>query len=416
MIMLKRILQYPLFVIFAIFIVCFSVFDMTQNKKAYSEFENRDLAQRPTFSIASFIDTTFSKDYTTYVNDQFWGRDFWINLKAVTELALGKTENNGVLYGKDGYMFEKLQIVEERPAGAGTNVVAQNRFNRSVNAVKEFLGKYDIPITVSIVPNSSEILKEKLPSGYTAIDQNKFIKEIYQQFPQENNTFLNFYDALKVHDEEYIYYHTDHHWTTLGAYYAYEAYCTEKGLTPVSLDSLSANNVEHFYGTFYNKAKKPGSISDTITWYDVPVESCIFSIDDVPQNAATIAKGSLLEEEGMTMLSVDTMCDTEKFETRDKYAALMWGNPGIMKIKSSHNLDHQDGKTSRLLLIKDSYANSMIPYLTYNYDEIYVIDLRYFPLKQKFGEYLLSHEFSDIFVMYNFSTFISDDGVVYLKY
>lgn len=416
MIMLKRILQYPLFVIFAIFIVCFSVFDMTQNKKAYSEFENRDLAQRPTFSIASFIDTTFSKDYTTYVNDQFWGRDFWINLKAVTELALGKTENNGVLYGKDGYMFEKLQIVEERPAGAGTNVVAQNRFNRSVNAVKEFLGKYDFPITVSIVPNSSEILKEKLPSGYTAIDQNKYIKEIYQQFPQENNTFLNFYDALKAHDEEYIYYHTDHHWTTLGAYYAYEAYCTEKGLTPVSLDSLSANNVEDFYGTFYNKAKKPGSISDTITWYDVPVESCIFSIDDVPQNAATIAKGSLLEEEGMTMLSVDTMCDTEKFETRDKYAALMWGNPGIMKIKSSHNLDHQDGKTSRLLLIKDSYANSMIPYLTYNYDEIYVIDLRYFPLKQKFGEYLLSHEFSDIFVMYNFSTFISDDGVVYLKY
>lgn len=416
MIMLKRILQYPLFVIFAIFIVCFSVFDMTQNKKAYSEFENRDLAQRPTFSIASFIDTTFSKDYTTYVNDQFWGRDFWINLKAVTELALGKTENNGVLYGKDGYMFEKLQIVEERPAGAGTNVVAQNRFNRSVNAVKEFLGKYDIPVTVSIVPNSSEILKEKLPSGYTAIDQNKYIKEIYQEFPQENNTFLNFYDALKAHDEEYIYYHTDHHWTTLGAYYAYEAYCTEKGLTPVSLDSLSANNMEDFYGTFYNKAKKPGSISDTITWYDVSVESCIFSIDDVPQNAATIAKGSLLEEEGMTMLSVDTMCDTDKFETRDKYAALMWGNPGIMKIKSSHNLDHQDGKTSRLLLIKDSYANSMIPYLTYNYDEIYVIDLRYFPLKQKFGEYLLSHEFSDIFVMYNFSTFISDDGVVYLKY
>lgn len=416
MIMLKRILQYPLFVIFAIFIVCFSVFDLTQNKKAYSEFENRDLAQRPTFSIASFIDTTFSKDYTTYVNDQFWGRDFWINLKAVTELALGKTENNGVLYGKDGYMFEKLQIVEERPAGAGTNVVAQNRFNRSVNAVKEFLGKYDMPITVSIVPNSSEILKEKLPSGYTAIDQNKYIKEIYQEFPQENNTFLNFYDALKAHDEEYIYYHTDHHWTTLGAYYAYEAYCTEKGLTPVSLDSLSANNVEDFYGTFYNKAKKPGSISDAITWYDVPVESCIFSIDDVPQNAATIAKGSLLEEEGMTMLSVDTMYDTDKFETRDKYAALMWGNPGIMKIKSSHNLDHQDGKTSRLLLIKDSYANSMIPYLTYNYDEIYVIDLRYFPLKQKFGEYLLSHEFSDIFVMYNFSTFISDDGVVYLKY
>lgn len=416
MIMLKRILQYPLLVIFAIFIVCFSVFDMTQNKKAYSEFENRDLAQRPTFSIASFIDTTFSKNYTTYVNDQFWGRDFWINLKAVTELALGKTENNGVLYGKDGYMFEKLQIVEERPAGAGTNVVAQNRFNRSVNAVKEFLGKYDMPITVSIVPNSSEILKDKLPSGYTAIDQNKYINEIYQQFPQENNTFLNFYDALTAHDNEYIYYHTDHHWTTLGAYYAYEAYCTEKGLTPVPLDSLEANYVEDFYGTFYNKAKKPGSISDTITWYDVPVESCTFSIDDVPQNAATIAKGTLLEEEGMTMLSVDTMCDTEKFDTRDKYAALMWGNPGIMKIKSSHNLDHQDGKTSRLLLIKDSYANSMIPYLTYNYDEIYVIDLRYFPLKQKFGEFLLSHEFSDIFVMYNFSTFISDDGVVYLKY
>lgn len=413
---MKNIVKYPMLILFIVFIVCFTIFDMTQNSKKYSETENRQLSQKPKFTLGNFIDTSFSTDYTKYINDQFVLRDKWISLKSGSETVMGKLENNGVIYGKDGFMFEKLQIVENKPADADTNVVAMSRFDRSVKMVKEFLEKYDYPITVSIVPNSSEILSKKLPSGYVPVNQQKYIKEIYSQFPKEENTFLNFYNALKAHEDEYIYYRTDHHWTTLGAYYAYQDYCKEKGLTPVKQEELKSNEVTDFYGTYYNKAKMPGTIADTITWYDVPAQEFVFSIENTKQNEATIAKGTLLEEDAITMLSVDSMYDVSKFETKDKYAALMWGNPGIIKIKSDHNLDHKEGSPTRLLLIKDSYANSIIPYLSYNYDEIYIIDLRYFPLKTKFEEFLKNNSFTDIFLMYNFSTFIADDNLPYLRY
>ena len=101
---------------------------------------------------------------------------------------------------------------------------------------------------------------------------------------------------------------------------------------------------------------------------------------------------------------MDSMMDERKLSTRDKYAGFLWGNSGYVKIKSSHNLNHEDGKTSRLLIFKDSYANSMLPYLTYNYDEIVVVDLRYMA---KSTAELMQEDFDDIFIMYNFSTFVS---------
>ena len=189
-------------------------------------------------------------------------------------------------------------------------------------------------------------------------------------------------------------------------------YCQEKGLTPVSLSDLEENKVEDFYGTFYSKAKRPGQDSDTITWYDVPVDEFAF-VANTKEDPQLLELGEMVEEDGLQLLSVDSMMDERKFQTRDKYAAFMWGNSGYVKIKSSHNLDHQDGKTSRLLLFKDSYANSMIPYLTYNYDEIIVVDLRY--MAKNVSE-LMKEDFDDIFVMYNFSTFISDISLANLKY
>ena len=114
--------------------------------------------------------------------------------------------------------------------------------------------------------------------------------------------------------------------------------------------------------------------------------------------------GEVIQEDGLELLSVDSMMDERKLSTRDKYAAFLWGNSGYVKIKSSHNLNHEDGKTSRLLIFKDSYANSMLPYLTYNYDEIVVVDLRYMA---KSTAELMQEDFDDIFIMYNFSTFVS---------
>ena len=404
---MKKILQYPIAVLFALFISVFFLVDVFNSDRAFSEFENTSLAQKPAFSWSSFVDGSFGSKYVKYINEQFLGRDNWISMKAVADMGLGRIESHGVTYGDDHYLMEKLEIVEDQnyPANAGTNIVKQTALDRSNGMVSSFLQMYDQPITFSLVPNSYAILEDEVPTGFPGADQQAYTQQIYRTLSEVDDQLeiVDFSDALSQHKDEYIYYRTDHHWTTLGAYYAYVAYCEQKGLTPVSLEELEENKVEDFYGTFYSKAKRPSQPADTITWYDVDVDefACVANLQQDKQLAQL---GEVVQEDGLELLRVDGMMDQRKFEVRDKYAAFMWGNSGYVKIKSSHNLNHQEGKTSRLLLFKDSYANSMIPYLTYNYDEIIVVDLRYMAKSTK---ELMQEEFDDIFVMYNFSTYVS---------
>ena len=404
---MKKILQYPIAVLFALFISVFFLVDVFNSDRAFSEFENTSLAQKPAFSWSSFVDGSFGSKYVKYINEQFLGRDNWISMKAVADMGLGRIESHGVTYGDDHYLMEKLEIVEDQnyPANAGTNIVQQTALDRSNGMVSSFLQMYDQPITFSLVPNSYAILEDEVPTGFPGADQQAYTQQIYQTLREVDDQLeiVDFSDALSQHKDEYIYYRTDHHWTTLGAYYAYVAYCEQKGLTPVSLEELEENKVEDFYGTFYSKAKRPSQPADTITWYDVDVDEFAF-VANLQQDKQLAQLGEVVQEDGLELLRVDGMMDQRKFEVRDKYAAFMWGNSGYVKIKSSHNLNHQEGKTSRLLLFKDSYANSMIPYLTYNYDEIIVVDLRYMAKSTK---ELMQEEFDDIFVMYNFSTYVS---------
>lgn len=404
---MKKILQYPIAVLFALFISVFFLVDVFNSDRAFSEFENTSLAQKPAFSWSSFVDGSFGSKYVKYINEQFLGRDNWISMKAVADMGLGRIESHGVTYGDDHYLMEKLEIVEDQnyPANAGTNIVKQTSLDRSNGMVSSFLQMYDQPITFSLVPNSYAILEDEVPTGFPGANQQAYTQQIYQTLREadEQLEIVDFSDALSQHKDEYIYYRTDHHWTTLGAYYAYVAYCEQKGLTPVSLEELEENKVEDFYGTFYSKAKRPSQPADTITWYDVDVDEFAF-VANLQQDKQLAQLGEVVQEDGLELLRVDGMMDRRKFEVRDKYAAFMWGNSGYVKIKSSHNLNHQEGKTSRLLLFKDSYANSMIPYLTYNYDEIIVVDLRYMAKSTK---ELMQEEFDDIFVMYNFSTYVS---------
>lgn len=405
---MKKIFRYPMAILFSVFVMSVFLIDVCNKDKERSEFENTSLAQKPSFSWTAFSDGTFGNNYVKYINEQFLGRDQWITLKATADMALGRTEGHGVVYGKDHQLLEKLQVVESKPSNSGTNVVEERNLKRSVDIMKSFLQMYDQEITFSLVPNAYAVLEDKVPYAFPGINQEEETQRIYQELSQtdEQLTTIDFTEVLKEHQDEYIYYRTDHHWTTLGAYYAYTEYCREKGLTPVELSELEKHEVSDFYGTFYSKAKRPGQPSDTITWYDVPIDDFSFTAN-LLQDKELSQLGEVVEQDGEELLSVDTLMDERKFQIRDKYAAFTWGNPGYAKITSSHNLNHTEGKTSRLLIIKDSYANSMIPYLTYNYDEIVVVDLRYL---SKSVKDLMQQDFDDIFVMYNFSTFLTENS------
>ena len=380
---MKKILKYPLLIVFTLFIGLTTVFDIIKPDKAFSEFENTKLAQRPEFTWKKLISNKYGKDYEKYINEQFVCRDIWINTKSIAEYGLGKTENNGVIYGKDGYMFDKF------------NTPDLEKIDKNIKFIKEFTEKYpNENITLGIIPNSYEVLSEKVPKGLNNIDQDKYTSKLFDAINGENVNKIYFKDALKSHSDEYIFYKTDHHWTTLGAYYGYAEYVKSLGMEPVPLKEIEDYMiyVEDFYGTYFNRSKAFFAESDTITVYkDIPVESIIIN-------------GS--KKEGLY--------DMSKFNTRDKYGAFIYGNNGETVIKSSVNMYNEDGKISKVLIIKDSYANSFVPFLMYNFDEIHVVDLRHFT--PRLSAYIKENDFDDIFVMYNFKNFCEDINIPKLRY
>jgi len=377
---LRQALRYPLLCLFALFLLFVFCMDMTATNRQFSEMENRVLTQKPKFTVEKLVANEYTMDYEEYVNDQFIWRDRWITMKSISESALQKIENNGVAFGLDDYMFEKYTAVD------------QKQLEKNIGFVQEYLEQYpEQKVTLAVIPNSYQVLGEKVPAGFPNVDQEPLIQEMYARIDAENLEKLDFGPVLEAHDDEYIYYRTDHHWTTLGAYYAYAEYAQSKGMTPVPLEEMAqyANVQEDFYGTYYSKAKLYNAVPDTITWYDLPVDEVI--IDGQPY---------------------DGIYDLEKLQERDKYASFLWGNHGLTQIVVNSKVENP----TRVLLIKDSYGNSLAPFLTQNYDEVWVADLRHVFSLSAVLEQAGEEGFDDVLLMYNYMNFVQDTNLAKLRY
>ena len=366
--------------IFLVLIGCIGLLDALWPKRGFSELENRELAQAPAFSWKKLWKNEYTPEYEKYIGDQFVLRDQWISVKSRAEWVLGKLENNGVIYGKDGYQFEKLGAVEEERVQKAMGYVG-----RFAAALPEGTRFY-----FGVIPNAYEVLPDLVPAAAPLPDQGEWIERIYGAAP-EGTALLDITAALAQRAQEPIFYHSDHHWTTLGAYYGYEAYCKEAGLTPVALESLTHHRVEGFYGTLYSKSKLFSTQPEGIDYYDTPAVTMTIRV---------------LEGEKV----VHSLYDTEQFEGRDKYAAFLYSNNDLTRIER----DEPTAERGKLLIIKDSYSNSMIPFLTNNYNEIVVIDLR--GLSVPMSQLLAAEGFDDVLLLYNFKNFVTDVNLIRLTW
>ncbi len=236
-----------------------------------------------------------------------------------------------------------------------------------------------------LVPTADEILKDKLPSfapSYNQIGAFDWLKEGIS-----SSSYIDVASVLEEHKDEYIYYKTDHHWTTKGAYYAYRAYCDKiriQGMTNEDFDINVATN--EFYGTIYSKAHLAKTKPDSIYTY-VPKLPSSFQVDY-----------NLGEKK------TDTLYETEFLNKRDKYSLFLGGNNAVVKITS----DNKNGKT--LLLIKDSFAHSLAPFLAPEYETVLMLDLRYY--NAKVSEFVEQNNITDLLVLYNFATLSSDRSIM----
>lgn len=374
--------------VFLSFIAFVSVGSLLARDREFSPNENRYLEERPKISVDNILSGRFQEDLENYLRDQVIGRDAWITVKTGVEKSIGNTDIGGAYVGKDGYDFEKITPED----------VDNTLFRRNVKTVSEYFQVASDTLepehlSFLLVPTSGLVMADKLPKNARLFDQAKYIDEVQRSMKDYN--FIDVRQELVAHKDEYIYYRTDHHWTTDGAYIAYEKWCDCTGETYPDRDELEQNVVsDRFRGSLYSKILDADSAYDSI-WTYGPADQGAF--------------GSYGCEVTIDGKETKNSCfDESKLSEKDKYAYFFGGNYGEVHIASG-SVEKSDQPKKNLLVIKDSFANSFVPFLTQNYDNIYMIDLRYY--NEDMQTYLKGHNITDVLVLYNISNFVSDTNI-----
>ena len=313
------------------------------------------------------------KNIETYLTDQFPMRDRWISIKSYAEKSIGKTENNGTFLCKDGVLINKFDEPDK------------SLIDTNISAVNKLIANTNIPVYFSLIPGAVSVCEEKLPPYAQNYSQKEVIKNIYSKI---NCNTIDNYKYLDEHDEEYIYYRTDHHWTSLGAYYGYLAIANELRLDAKKITKYKKTNVSNdFYGTIYSSSGVRWINPDSIDIY-------------VPSNGKKVE--SIVGQNAIE----GVFYNYDKLDIKDKYSFFFGGNAALLKVTSDCKNDR------KLLVIRDSYSDCEMPFLTEHYSVIYMMDLRYYRFGVK--NFINNNEIDEILINYSISNFSTDRSLMLL--
>lgn len=369
--------------IFLILIFSISIINALKPDVRFSESENRYLETKPKFSISSFLNGEYMKKSEKYMKDQFIFKNNFISMKTQFDYLTGKKDSNGIYFASDGYLIDKHDA----------NKIDLNLMNKNINYLNNFikrntnkLGKNNV--TFMLVPTASEVLSDKLPKYATQFNQDDMIELVKSNI--KSGVFIDLRDVLKQHKNEYIYYKTDHHWTTNGAFYAYKSWCEKMDINKNLSEDYNIKKVsDSFFGTTYSKARLFNTKPDSMYAY-IPNFYSEYIVD---YNMGEKISKSLYEESYLNK--------------RDKYSYYLGGNNPIVKITS------QNKNNKKLLIVKDSYAHSFAPFVANDFNEVHMLDLRY--LNMNIDKYIDENQITDIIVLYNTINFAKENTIINLK-
>lgn len=343
--------------------------------KEQSEEENRVLETLPAPSMTSVLNGDFMEQWESYMSDQFAGRNLWRSLKVGLDRLGGSRMENGVYIGRDGQLLEDIAVPDNE------------LFTANINAVKSFANTYsDIPTTVMLIPDAACILSDSLPAFASVEDQRQMFSMVERGLGDSVN-WVDAYSTLNKHKTEKLYYKTDHHWTTQGAFYVFQEAAASLGIEgDVSDDYVSYTVTDSFNGVLASKSGAGLDEKEQIDIY-VPTEGD----DDVVVNYV---------DEGKKRTS---LYDSSKLETRDKYGVFFGGNTSVMDIRTVST------SQKRLLVVKDSFADCFIPFLTPYYREIVAVDPRYY--SGTMTDIMDTYRITDILILYSGNTFMTDNNI-----
>ena len=352
-------------------ILLVTLFGLFTKDREFSPNENRNLAQKPTFTLSALADGTFLSDLSTYYADQFPGRDSWLSIQLWLNKLMGSKEAGGVYLCKDNYLIQ----VPGAPNEAA--------LDKNLKAMEAFAQAYpDVNMVAAIVPNAVTIYADKLPKNAPVRSQQADLARLDSALSSIN--FVDVTDKLLEHNTEELFYRTDHHWTSLAAAYAFEEIASALNLQAPALSSYTRYLVsDSFEGTLSSKSGSH-KVADKVELF-VPNTQVEYFIQQPDSEA------------------VCTMYDRDALDAKDHYTVFFGGNFSRVDIATTA----ETGKN--LLVFKDSYANCFIQFLYPYYENIVMVDPRYY--YDNVETVMNSSGITDVLFLYNLDTFLGDTSL-----
>jgi len=343
-------------------------------KKEFSELENRYLQKFPELSWEA-IHTTgkFMEDVEDYTADHVVGRDFWVSLKSWSERLSGKQENNGAYFAADGTLINR---VDEPDA---------SKLDKNMGHLNALVSKLSVPTYFGIIPSAAATWADKLPEGAPTADELAILENLYSK---TNANLIDVAGTLAAHKDEAIYYRTDHHWTSLGAFYGANALLDAMGMEGLNLGDYEKATVStDFNGTIFSSSGVRWVEPDSIDIY-VPEEG----VKVTSYFTGKAEEGQLYVEDFL--------------EKKDKYSYFLGGNQPLCVIEG------QNADAPKVLVVRDSYADSLAPFLSERLSEVHLFDLRYNMMS--IPQYVEANGIDAVVVLYSFSNFATDNNLFLL--
>lgn len=343
---------------------------LSTQDQAFSSTENRTLSQKPEMTAEDVQSGKFMTDYETYITDQFPGRDMLVAMKSIVEKLAGKQENNDVFFGQDNTLINRLETPSQEDL---------DKKQGYINALGENL---EVPVYFGLIPSAATVWADRLPTGADTADETAIIQDLYAGLNSDIDT-LPLVETLLDQKDQDLYYRTDHHWTSRGAYYGYKTLMETMNLSPVSLEDYQETVVsEEFYGTTFSSSGVRWLPPDSISTF-VPEKE---SIKVTSNFTGTPVEGALYVPSFL--------------EVKDKYSYFLGGIQPLCIIETEHT------DAPSVLVIRDSYSDALAPYLTENFSEIHLLDLRFY--NSGVSGYVQSAGLDQVVVLYSLTNFASD--------
>lgn len=369
--------------LFAGFIALMALWFIVAPKQSYSASEKRVLAEFPDTTPETVLSGQFGKDFETYFADHFPARNLWVGVNAYTNLAEGNNGAGGVYNCRDGYLINKP-------------VSTENQIDNNLEMLVDFKSEIGgVPMTAMFVPSTGYIVSDKLPLVHDRYNDDLYFDKISQTLEDGGISFVDLRDSFKrayQYGGTQLYYKTDHHWTTQGAYIAYREYCKRFDLLTAPQEAFTVDKYPGFYGTTYSKSGFWFTPSDSIEVWSNP--------DNTDGRiGVTISDGD------QTVKAAGSPFFYEHLLEDDKYPIFIDGNHAKTVITNQ-------SKSGTIIVIKDSFSHCFAPFLMETYGKVILLDMRYF--NQDVTQIVKEENPSQVLVLYGIDNFAEDTDIGHL--